>query len=264
MRHLLITIVLLTGCLLAADAPTSAPANRDDLIGWYRLPSQDRETRKVREGPGQLIPVLKRGEEYFSVCRGIETPFSPSAEGLEWASTPSSMRGTTIGRDPATGDYWIKIVDRQLMHNDDWYDPSEKRPLVRAVQPPRYSDPREPAPTTNAHFVGSYVPLYFPFLRYDVSERDGKFFVVGNMWEEEKGWKPHDYSGAGDEKQLKPLEGTLGLDFDAKNQMKLTYSKPLTRYEFIMGGSLAMPLRRVDGEYTPPRTGEPVGIPSWH
>ena len=63
---------------------------------WARFDNGGTPTYGVVEGD-TIIPVFKTDGTYYSVCRGFEIPLKQCPEGVEWAATPSSMVGTTIG-----------------------------------------------------------------------------------------------------------------------------------------------------------------------
>ena len=277
--HVLLLVLLAISMPLLAE---EKPVNTDDLVGWYELPNQDRKTREVLPGTGTYIPVLKHGEKYYTVCRGAEARLEPCAEGLRWAMLPSSMEGTTIGHDPVTKQFYIRIVDAQLMHNDDWYDSREKRPLKRVDPPKDLPDATAPAPKSSDDFVGHYQVQYFP-IRYELTRSEGKFGLIGRLWRGKDGWVASPWTGAVAEKELSPNAEELGFLVDERSGTRLRYNPDMRRYELVVTGKkkqgddakkqadnrqpLTMPLVRLDpakADNAPLASIAGIGIPSWH
>lgn len=238
----------------AAPTPTISRADsRDDLVGWYRVIGKD-----------LLIPVFKRGEKYYSVCRGFETPFKPSPAGLEWAFEPSSMAGTTIGRDPNTGGCYLAVFDSQAADfTDEKYGCGEKEPMTRVDPPAWLVDPATEPPRTLDDFLGWYQPLLLPgWPRWEV-RKDGEGYEAIYETVDSSAKPAETYRHA-----LVALPDRLGFKgFERSSDVALVYSADLRRFE-IARGELRMPLLRI----LPPRADQPtkpdrpirVGIPSWH
>lgn len=241
------------------------PSLHDQLVGWYALPARERISRKVISGRETLIPVSKRDGGYYTICRGVEAPLKPTQTGLEWAVTPSSMEGTRFELDVATGAVTLQIVDAPLMHNDDWYDPSEKRLLQRIDEPDGLPDPTAPPPASLDDLIGWYQPLYFPIL-VRVTRNDDGFTAAAWRPDAESGWQPFG------EHALHPLDARFGFTTDRESG-GLIFNEQLRRYEMTMDNAvgLRMPLVRlstaVDADPStipPPPHRNAIGIPSWH
>jgi hypothetical protein len=245
----------IAGDATAPSAPTTSPADsRDDLIGWYAVTGKDR-----------LIPVFKRHGTYYSVCRGFETPLKPSPAGLEWAFEPSSMKGTTIGRDPNTGGYYLAVVDAQAANfTDGNYGYGEKEPMTRIDPPAWLVDLTAAPPHTLDDFPGWYQAVLFPgFPCWELRKNDAGGYEAAYDWP--------NVVGGPQSKQVEamaPLPDRLGFTgFERSSNIALVYNEELRRYEIAMA-EIRMPLARI----APPRTDEEaqatgpirVGIPSWH
>lgn len=245
--------------ILGLAATGCGPASHDNLLGWYRLPSYDANQR-VLPGPGTLIPIFKRDGVYHSTCRGFEVPLKKSPDGLEWAPLPSSMEGTRVGLDQASGRPYILI--RDLLRQGEWWEGMQF--MERIEKPLWLLDPTTKPPKSLDDFLASFIPAWAPYFRWTVYKEGDKYGVRGEYLEE-KGWKLHPEESAA----LIPLAGQLGLAWK-KGKVSLIFSSALRRYECVMGdetsAKLRMPLVRTGGGHESPTVPPPmsIGIPSWH
>jgi hypothetical protein len=269
MTRLAILFVLIgVGALGCGTSPERSSGSRDHLLGWYELPARDHDTHKVIRGPGTLIPVFKIDRTYYSVCRGFEVPLKECAEGLEWASSPSSMEGTTIGFDAESSEAYIRIVDHGLDGMNDMYIPGEKRFMKKIAKPswfPMLNAETKP-PRTNDDLLGCYQLAWIPAARMTVRREAERYYLVTHLRA----------SGHDDDIiELKPLPDQLGFtSFDDEVAVNLTYNEALKRFEIIPTKHLfphdRMPLVRVAPEVpsqsdtSPIPTMQKIGIPSWH
>ncbi|MCC6354972.1 MAG: hypothetical protein IT577_13870 [Verrucomicrobiae bacterium] len=251
-----------TGCGPVAGP---APGSHDPLLGWYRLPDYSRYQR-VLPGPGTLIPVFKREGTYFSICRGVEVPLKGSPDGLEWAMLPSSMEGTRVGLDEASGRPYLVIHDSLRQYEADWSTAGEQQFMERIDRPPWLLDPTAKPPRSLEDFLGSFVPAWFPYFRGTVC-RDGDGYGLRGEYVKDGGWEFHPEEAAA----LRPLPDELGFAWP-KGKIALVFNLALRRYECVMGdeasGRVRMPLVRtaVSDRELPPGVPPPMrmGIPSWH
>jgi len=247
----------------SADGLAKA-GDRDYLVGWYKLPARHRRTRKpIPDRPGTLIPVLKIDGTYYSVCRGWEAPLKECPEGLEWAFTPSSMVGTTIGFNETSNAYYIIIEDQGLATNYEPYISGERRPMTRIDKPSGLLDATAKRPRTNHDFLGRYQPVWPPWFRFEIRrDRDRYVLVMPRL----------DGKGQEEPRELTPLPDRLGFTgFDRQKKHRLTYNDALRRFELTKTGScvIRMPLARVSPAPSSQRGAVPqphmrIGIPSWH
>jgi len=263
--------LLILACVNAAECPAQtqpAGSNRDYLVGWYELPPRKRETGQVVPGPGTLIPVLKIDGAYCSLCRGVEVPFKECPEGLEWASKPSSMTGTTIGFDKVANKCYIRIVDGLLEHNDQFYVAGEKQFMRKVDKPSWLPDPTARPPRTIDDLLGFYQLAWAPGIGFDIRREGGKYLSTSYELQTSGSWKAW---GTGVE--YVPLPDRLGLTGPErrKNAGGLTYNEARRRFEITFGDApvLRMPFARISptsssqsGAVPLPR--QRVGIPSWH
>ncbi|MDZ4200459.1 MAG: hypothetical protein U1E27_14385 [Kiritimatiellia bacterium] len=238
---------------------------RDDLVGWYHLPNRHYRTREILPGPGTLIPVLKMNGAYYSVCRGVEVPLLECEEGLEWGALPSSLKGTKIGRDPASREIYIVIEDSRAQYEGDYSVSGEKQGMTKIDRPTGLLDPTTTPPRSSEDFVGCYLSVWFPYFRWMISRQDEVYQL---KWQSaEKEWK----SESTETVDLIPLTDTLGFMWGRKKEYRMVYNPDLHRFECLYGDPgirLRMPLTRID-ESLPPGSGIPsprisIGIPSWH
>ncbi|MEW6249255.1 MAG: hypothetical protein AB1716_01295 [Planctomycetota bacterium] len=209
----------------AAQVGRVAPAdNRDHLIGFYRMPDYNWDTGAELPGEGTIIPVLKHGDTYFSVSRGFEVPFKPCPAGLK-----DAWGDTTIGHDPATGEYYIRIFD-PLAENfiPDSMDPAPYRGLKRAlyrIDPPRWlADATAAPPRALEDFAGDYELLWCPAVfHHKIRNQNGQFVLK--------------VSGAGyaaeETQPLTPLSDQLGFEGPGRNS-RLVYNAALRRFELVL------------------------------
>jgi len=240
-----------------ADAlPSSGAASRDRFQGWYRVSDSD-----------AIIPVFKIAQTYYSVCRGFEVPLTESPEGLEWAPTPSSMVGTTVGFDQAANTQYIIIEDQGLASNYQRYISGEKRPMTRIDKPRGLLDATASPPRTNDDFLGSYQAVWFPGVRLEIRKDGQEYQYVIQVYREPGVWQSEE-----EPRELAPLADGLGFTgFDRRNRHRLTYNEFLKRFELTNKTTspvIRMPLARVlpptvVGDDAPVLPME-IGIPSWH
>jgi hypothetical protein len=242
--------------------PSIKASNRDDLIGWYKLPSRT-GTYTIVPGSYTLIPVFKHSGSYWTVSwPGAEIPLKECPEGLEWALTPSSMEGTKIRFDKASNMYSIIIKDSVAIHYSDNSEGPEWQPVTKVNEPEGLFNPKAKKPRTNDDFLGWYQGVWLP-VRFDIRKEDEKYIVTGqkHFYEE-----PH---------ELKPLPDGLGFVMDERDKLNLTYNESLKRFELTMTGNtkepfmLRIPLARIPATSSPEADAVPfpmvrIGIPSWH
>jgi hypothetical protein len=235
---------------------------RDLLVGWYKLPDRHWRSREVIPGPGTLIPVFKRDGAYYSVSNGVEIPLKECSEGLEWALTPSSMEGTTIGFDEESNQYYITIVDRRAQYPADYSTSGEKQTMMRINKPSWLLNATVQPPRTNDDFLGCYQPLWFPVFRL-IIVKDGDKYQGKAQFFENGGWKMQE----GEFAELTPLTDTLGFVVGREKEQRLVYNSGLSRFEYQLN-ALSMPLARLDSSLPPGTEDAPptmrIGIPSWH
>lgn len=228
-----------------------APAGRDDLLGWY-----------MAEGGEPVLVVLKRAGAYYSICRGFEVPFKESPAGLEWAVSPSSMTGTTIGHDQAAGTYYLAVFDTETAHfSDGRAGCGEKRALTRIAEPAWVLDPTAAPPRALDDFLGWYQPIWFPYMRWELRKDGATYEAV--FAEYDAAWR-QDYR-----RTLAPLGEGLGFTgFEKGSDITLTYNDALRRFELTAHDpvTVRMPLARIAPptamDAPPPQVR--IGIPSWH
>ena len=255
----LVICVALTGCSSVSSYQPSWP--RDNLVGWYNLPARNAPTGQVAAGSGTLIPVFKRGGQYYSVCRGAEVLLKPSPRGLEWGIEKSSMKGTMIGQDPDTKLPYIIIEDRNAQAD---YSIGEKQRLTPVSKPTGLLGADAKSPAANDDFMGCYIPIWLPTFRWVVS-KDGDRYQLEGQIADGKTWKTQKSESV----ELVPLGDQLGFSFNGKKEAYLVFSREAGRYECTFGdGSARMPLAKVSqtvpvgtGVLTPPVN---IGIPAWH
>ncbi len=264
-------VVLTCGCLSGQAVPHVVAAstdvthraksddsttNRDHLIGWY-----------AGSGSERVIPIFKHDETYYSVCRGFEIPFKESPDGLEWALSPSSMTGTTIGFNRESGTYYLAVFDEQGSNfSDGRYGCGEKEPLTRIDEPSWLLDATATPPHTNDDFLGWYQPIWFPYMRWEVRKEANTYLVGYDEFDASSSWQ-----GQGDPHILTPLPEGLGFTgFERRSDIALTYNAALRRFELTKpsASGIAMPLARIPPP-SPPDSGPVppllrIGIPSWH
>jgi hypothetical protein len=248
-----------------ADAVLSEGEDIDPVVGWYRLPRRNLQTRRVIPGQATLIPILKIDGTYYSVCRGFEVPFKECPEGLEWALTPSSMVGTTIGFCRPSGPCYIRIVDAQRQTFEESYTSVERQAITRVDKPSGLLEATARRPRSIDDFLGIYQPVWFPWYRLEI-RKDGERYLL--VEQEFRGFEPPVvWQTRGEPRELTPLPDRLGFTgFGGKQPHRLAYSEALNRFEFVRTDTGArMPLARVspssEEDAIPPM---PIGIPAWH
>lgn len=260
-------------CVLGCEQQSKLSVdNRDNLIGWYKLPNRHYSTRKVLDGPGTLIPVFKRDGTYYSICRGVEVPLKPCENGLEWNSLPSSMKGTTIGYDCDTDGVYIIIEDAMAKHVNDNFISGEKQFMFKIDKPSWILDSTAPQPKTNDDFIGFYTPQWFPYYRWNIT-KEGEKYILSVQASEVKKLPPPKKEG-----DLSPLDGELGFKYQAgrKNEAEFTYNPILKRFELnVVKHSDKGPVRvpfmplvkmspQIDVDKNNALPPMKIGIPSWH
>lgn len=251
---LLLLLVVLAGCQNLEPVQYMYPT--DPLTGYFRIVE-----RSGNVSVGTIIPVLKIGETYYSVCRGFEIPFKQTSNGLEWDLEPSSMTGTTIGRGPDGNDYII-IRDAQseaITMDSEGEHYTGPRSMTRISEPASLLDPTAPPPRSNDDFVGCYLPRWFPYYKITI-RKEGETFLAEAVILISKEWAP-------DQKvvELMPFSDRIGFsNFDKRNSIE--YNERLNRFEMVKATTppLRMPLVRVNPEDLPPEPILIIGIPSWH
>ena len=262
-----ITGALAVVAVMANCASTTVPQSagpRDDLVGWYNI--LGRTTDKEPHLPSDtFIPVFKSAEDYYSVCNGWEVPLKVCPDGLEWALTPSSMVGTTIGFDKDSDTHYIVIKDNWRAAVDDHYIYGEKLPLKKIAKPWGLLDARTEAPKSNDDFCGWYHIVWMPGARFEIRKDASKYFISDQHLDEELLWKTH-----GEPRELTPIPGGLGFTEGRTGKVRLVYNEDLTRFEATKTRSavIAMPLARVPAAASSKADKVPrlmrIGIPAWH
>jgi len=254
-----------TGCRTGGTA-VPAPGPRDDLIGWYQLPNRHYRTREIVPGPGTLIPMFKHDGVYYSVCRGMEIPFTVCPNGLEWGLLPSSMKGTTIGLDAATQEPYIIIEDSNAQYEGGNSTSGERQFMFRIKRPAGLLEATAAAPKSLDDFIGCYQAVWLPGLRWTVRKEGAVWQVAVQVAKADGTWSEPQHEKV----VVEPLSGRLGLAWGrGKETAQLVFNPGLSRFECrYMDGRLCLPLARVAPE-TPAETGLPsprmiIGIPSWH
>ncbi len=250
----LILTIVLAGC--SSPATHTAKDTSDSLAGWYKM--TDRET---------LIPVIERDGDWFSVCRGFETPFKEVPGGLEWAFEPSSMMGTKIGFNEESKSYYIIVEDSQFANFYEDYVSGDVKPLTRIEKPKGLPDPTIRPPGSLDDFTGWYMPVYYPWFAYEIRKEGDKYILQGEYLVPDGG--PEEAP-----RELTPLSDPMGFTgFDNRNRNQLIYNKDFKRYELFAlpkdKGSppLRMPLVRIEAPSSVDKDKLPrmeIGIPSWH
>ena len=264
MKYLLLPALLV--CLFFAGCNSSGKNKpgmyEDRIIGWYRL-------GEVIENPDinnkqKIVPIFKRSNEFYTICRGFEMPLRRSPVGLVWDFKPSSMEGTSF---LFCGPSWpcnLKVYDSQLV-GMDWYEPGKKYRLTKIPDPECLSDIKEEKPVGIDDFVGEYTPIYFPYYKIIISKKEDVFLHQYSQVGVISG-KP-EWSAPSRPIKIEPLDennGFLVVENRAKNY--LMYSEQLERYEVIIGQTgLRCPLRKIEedsGDFNLPEV--EMGIPSWN
>jgi hypothetical protein len=249
------TVIVLSGTLLAVNAlpgcisaqesrnvraapsggETTSRGNsgHDHFVGYFNLPDRNWKTGEAVPGPGTLIPVLKHGNAYYSVCHGAEVPLKPSPQGLEWGPAPPTLAGTTIGYDDAVHEYYIRIWDNAPSMHGAWEDsplnePGRRRKLIPIDRPAWLGDATTDPPQTLDDFVGYYRWLWGPVVCHDIRKTGDDFFA-----------RTYDPSLVEDDepKKLRPLESELGfvwsVGVDRDDHGRLIYNDACNRYEIV-------------------------------
>lgn len=267
----LLAITTLPGCASARETGNvcTAPggtktasrtsAGRDHFVGYFNLPDCDWTTGEVVPGPGVLIPVLKHGNAYYSVCHGAEVPLKRSQQALEWGPAPPTLAGTTIGYDDAADEYYIRLWDNAPSMQGAWEEspanePGRRRKLIPIDRQAWLGDATTDPPQTLDDFVAHYALLWGTVLICDIRKTGDDFFV-----------RMHRLTpGEDDEpRKLKPLENELGFDWSAwtdSDDGRLIYNHACNRYELVFcvdkasSRQVCFPLVRIPFER--------IGVPS--
>ncbi len=264
LRYIIIIFLaslLFSGCQLFKKKTVAMYDDR--IIGWYKLSTKTIDDAVV-EDDDTLVPILKRNKQFYTICRGFEMPLNTCSAGLEWGFTPSSMEGTMF---VFCGPGWpchLKIYDRQKAVFD-WYEPGKKYKLIKVAEPEGLSYTVESAPENSDGFIGIYQPVYFPWMRVEISKEADKYnykYSELRIVQEEAKW-----IAMGMAESVLPLDeaqGFLVIYQKAKNY--LLFSKELSRFEVIIGSTgLRMPMVKLtSSEETPQVPKVNLGIPSWN
>jgi len=258
----LLALLAITATQVVA-LPDTPEGGRDYLIGWYKLPNRHYRTRAVLPGPGTLIPVLKRGEVYYSISRGIEIPLKECPEGLEWGLAGSSMKGTKIGVDAASKEPYIIIEDSRAQYEGDFSTSGEKQFMTKIAEPAELVNPTAKPPQTLNDLIGCYRPQYFPAFRWVITRDGDKYQLKG-----QRAGKGEWIAEESDSWTLEPLPDKPVFVWGRKQEFRLVFNPDLKRYECLMEGSankVTMPLVRVSPSLssgTGANTAR-IGIPTW-
>ena len=234
----------------------------DSIIGWYRM--EDSSEKSASSSIDTLVPILKRGNEFYTICRGFEMPLKTSPVGLEWAFNPSSMEGTVFIFCRPAWPCALKLYDAQKVVFD-WYEPGKKYKLVKVDQPYGLFEEKAEKPEDTAGYLGVYQPLYFPWYRIEIKQDDTEYYYIYSELRIEQGigrWIP--MSNKMPAKALDNNKGFLIVQGEARNY--LMYNELLERYEMVVGSTkLRMPAVKVsskDDFSEIPKVS--LGIPSWN
>lgn len=248
--------LLLAGCKTAdSDSPETS---RDHLLGWYQ-----------RAGGDAVIPVFKQNGNYYSVCHGFEIPLKECPEGLEWAARPSSMAGTRIGCEAATGAPYLAVLDSQASNfTDGRYGVGEREPLKRIAPPPGLRAATARRPRRLADFVGCFQPVWTPGLCIEIRCNGDRYLSDTLAMGKAGGWEK-----LGESNVLKPLPDQSGFTgFERKGRQQLIYNQDLKRFEMVISDGnrnpsvLRMPLAKAtisSNDKSAPVAKVRIGIPSW-
>ena len=223
-----------------SETASRGNSGHDHFVGYFNLPDRNWTTGGVVPGLGALIPVLKHGDAYYSVCHGAEVPLKTPPKGLEWGLAPPTLAGTTIGYDDAADEYYIRIWDNAPSMHGAWEEsplnePGMRRKLIPIDRPAWLGDATTDPPQTLDDFVGYYRWLWGPAICHDIRKTGDDFFarMYGPM------------PGEDDEpKKLNPLEGELGFDCSAwsdSDDGRLIYNHACKRYELVFRVDKASP-----------------------
>jgi len=255
----------LSGCHGPAASSTgkaSAPMRGYDMVLWYKIPPVERVSSRET-----LIPILRIGGTYYTVCRGIEIPLKKCPDGLQWALTPSSMSDTVIGFHGPSQPCSIRIVDRQRASFDDHYLPDKMPPIpmTKVDRPSGLPTPTARRPRTLDDFVGFYQPVWFPWVRWEVRQEGGRYWAVehdADLSQPAVVWKAR-----GTPYGLARLSNELGFTSFPGDPYKLGYNETMKCFELVrMDSGIRMPLAKVSPSpqndvVLPPL---PIGVPAWH
>lgn len=260
-----ITLLLLgfvsTSCGLKTANPL--PHSHDHFVGWFQTDSQTK--------PQRLLPVIRRGDDFFSICHGREIPLRCVADGLEWNDNPSSMTGTKIGYNTTTKTYYLSVHDALASeHSDGRYGTGEPQPLARTAAPASGREKRDPPPATHADVVGWYQPQFLPWWKIGIVRTNDTYSYLSYEIRaaESGGWQTE---APGTE--ATPLADQAGFTFLAgREPMRLIYNASAQRYELVFRQAevstrfLVMPLNRIPAPHAadpaPDQQGV-IGIPAW-
>ncbi|QDU72237.1 hypothetical protein [Mucisphaera calidilacus] len=267
-----LVVVCLSGVVWGQE-PSVEVGERDELLGWYilteRSPKQSIEEgveeRVVKEGDTLIVVDRHEGRYFATGSRGVEVPFRVCDAGLAWDLEPSSMAGTTIGLDEATGLVTIRIKDALDQRQESGEALPEVRVLVPVDRPAWMPELTAAGPETAGDLAGMYEAAYFPLFRWYVTEGESGFAVMLRWRLRDGTWRDAD-EGAGLFEVMEDRDGVSGLA-NGKG-LSLRYRRDLERYEVAVqkrSGLLLMPLLRVDADAEAGmRSKVRVGIPSWH
>lgn len=274
---ILIAFLLATLCTGHYLYRHSSHRGYDHYVGWYHMPDLDRKTRQpILNDPrslGDLIPIFKRGDTFYTVEHFAECPLKMAGETLVWDVSPSSLAGTTLGYNRDTHQYYLRWYDTKTESGDESYVPGEVYPLTKTDPPDWVSDLPTPAPKTLDDFLGDYYYAWCPILRMTIAKSGERYVANGAMRSESGEWETDLHA---DLPELQPMNDSLGLIWHAgKKIIHIVYNAALQRYEMVfhqdkvLPHSISIPLLRRDPLRT--HTGEAIrtphpniGIPAWH
>ncbi|MFA7238005.1 MAG: hypothetical protein WC058_14165 [Phycisphaeraceae bacterium] len=123
---ILIAFLLATLCTDHYLYRHSSHRGYDHYVGWYHMPDLDRKTRQPilndPRSPGDLIPIFKRGDSFYTIEHYAECPLKMAGKTLVWDVSPSSLAGTTLGYNRDTHQYYLR-----------WYDTSKEKGMSTYV-----------------------------------------------------------------------------------------------------------------------------------
>ena len=217
-----------------ANASVESATACDRLVGWYAMERRDAQWGASAGDFKRVIPVLKRGGEYFTTGRGFEFMLVPDGDALR-IDMPPKYRGSTIERDAATGEFFMRVFDSSTealgAAETGQYTPGERRKLERVPPPDWLRDPTTSPPRGLADFVGTFEFVYLPGWMWSVGREGNAYYMTG------RGLTSWAAADADERVPLTPLEDGQGFTFESgRVQLQLRYDATLRRYELTRLG----------------------------
>lgn len=269
---LLLAVLWLTRpCACAEESDNSY----DHFTGWFEFPIPVSDRRQMHLPSHKIIvPVIKRGTNFFTAFLGFEVPFQKTGEGLYLeADNSMTQQRMMIGFRPDSGDYCARIIKRPAHY--DYSSPERAQEgqieciLVKTNRPPCALDAAISAPRTFDDFVGWYQSFYMPTFRVEVHSEDGKFYFAqdgqshfgadGKFYSD----RPFERTGRGEE--LVPCKdgpGFLMKQQDGSESFSFGYNTDLKRFELCsttVDPPVRIPFARI-GPLSPQSTDEAMSM----